>query len=414
MQTQTQELFLAYNFDITGFPPTAGPFDDVTGHHWPVNWYHHSIETSAEHISGFPLSFDGYRGSYLESSYGGLFPGLGKDPAAHYTELRNLFRILERKRGRTCTLIDNMSLACSSTADRMRLVYDYSRLLGFWITGGATAIRTSVTGIAETIDRNLQGWLVTLFTDSPVWVEVPITTPGPVNLLKFDYEFLSDAGSEGIVTAFVDDQLVYKTDERTIDSGIIGTTPDIHLGDLSRGQHTIGFRLDPFTDVQSVVQISGIQLGVIEEVEPSVTESDLDEWCIAHGADEVRLTNVTAYGWACYQGGAPSQPAMDMLAFCQDSYGQDYADFLGDFYDPLSWGCFGPVELLGGLNLFQYCVDHGFDNVSPPGSTVDDWSCIYSDGAQKFIRTDSFSFVGELSMAQACSEQYPPRPSGLV
>ena len=53
----------------------------------------------------------------------------------------------------------------------------------------------------------------------------------------------------------------------------------------------------------------------------------------------------------------------------------------------------------------QYCVNHGFV-LSPPGSTVDNWSCIASDGKTHRIRTDSASFVGALSMAQACKEQY--------
>jgi murein DD-endopeptidase MepM/ murein hydrolase activator NlpD len=139
----------------------------------------------------------------------------------------------------------------------------------------------------------------------------------------------------------------------------------------------------------------------------SVTESNLDEWCVRHGADDARLINQTAYGWACYRRGVPSQPAINMLAYCQDRYPQlNYIDFMGNFYDPLSWECVGPVAFLGGHNLPQYCVNHGFSNASPPGRTVGDWSCITSDGRHQPIRTDSSSGVGELSMADACREQY--------
>jgi hypothetical protein len=127
--------------------------------------------------------------------------------------------------------------------------------------------------------NELLGVSVTLKTGSPVWVEVPITISKPFNLLKFDYEFLSTAGAQGVVTAFVDDHLVYKIDERSADPRL-NTTQDIPVGDLFPGQHTVGFRLDPFTAVQSAVRISDIQLGLAKQTDPSVTDSDLDALCI--------------------------------------------------------------------------------------------------------------------------------------
>jgi hypothetical protein len=181
---------------------------------------------ATEYNLGFPLSLEGYNGSYLKSLYSVLYPGLGNNPSTHYAELRNLFRKVEVNRGETCTVIDNTSLACSSVPDTFtRPVYDYFRLIGSWITGGVGAIRTSTTGVVEIIDDSTRGWLATLFTDSPVWFEVPLTAPEPFNLLKFDHEFLSAAGSQGIVTVFVDDQLVYKIDERITDPGL-NTTQD--------------------------------------------------------------------------------------------------------------------------------------------------------------------------------------------
>ena len=62
--------------------------------------------------------------------------------------------------------------------------------------------------------------------------------------------------------------------------------------------------------------------------------------------------------------------------------------------------------MLGGPNLPQYCVNHGFNNASLSGNTVDNWSCIASNGKTQSIRTDSASYVGDFSMAQACKEQY--------
>src|SRR5438067_528045 len=92
----------------------------------------------------------------------------------------------------------------------------------------------------------LTGVSATLKTGSPVWVEAPITTTRTFNLIKFNYEFLSATGSEGIMTVFVDNNPVYKIDERITDPGV-NTARHIPVGDLSPGEHTIGFRLDPFT-----------------------------------------------------------------------------------------------------------------------------------------------------------------------
>ncbi len=152
-------------------------------------------------------------------------------------------------------------------------IVDYTRLIGSGITGGAAAIRTSITGVVEWLmGDEIIGVSATLKTDSPVWVEAPITTTRTFNLIKFDYEFLSTAGSEAIMTVWVDDQPVYKIDERITDPGV-NRARHIPVGDLSPGEHTIGFRLDPFTNVQSVARISKIKFG---EVVNTLTRIDFN------------------------------------------------------------------------------------------------------------------------------------------
>lgn len=93
----------------------------------------------------------------------------------------------------------------------------------------------------------------------PVWFEIPLNTTEPYDAIQFTYEFLSAKGAEGIMTVFVDDNPVYKIDERITSAGTT-TTPAIPVGDLAPGRHTLGFRIDPYTDIKSSARITNIVL----------------------------------------------------------------------------------------------------------------------------------------------------------
>jgi len=99
-------------------------------------------------------------------------------------------------------------------------------------------------------------------SDSPAWFQISTTTASESNVISFGYQFLSDPGAEGILTLFVDDTPMYRIDERTTPAGL-NIAKHVQIGDLQPGLHRIGFRLDPFSDVHSIVQISDIQLGLV-------------------------------------------------------------------------------------------------------------------------------------------------------
>lgn len=80
----------------------------------------------------------------------------------------------------------------------------------------------------------------------------------------FDYSFFSNA--EGLLSVFVDNQVVYKADQRFTEDGI-NSSKEIGIGEVQPGIHSLSFRLDPFTDVQSIIEISNIQTGVLTLVD---------------------------------------------------------------------------------------------------------------------------------------------------
>jgi hypothetical protein len=267
------DLWGAYNFDITDLPKApltipSTPFLSGYGwpndlhlqyHFWPVDWYQQSIDNSGIHSFGFPLSFE-YNGNEEDPS--NFYDRLKQDLQSQWSISAGDVCVLTLNGFNTECRKDKFASICQSAL--------HTRLVGSSIPGGAPAVKTSPIGTVDLSLDEVAGVSATMSTDSPVWFEAPITTTTTFSLLKFDYEFLSTAESEGIVTVFVDDQLVYTIDERITDPGA-NTALDIPIGELTPGTHTIGVRLDPFTDVQSVVRISNIEFGEVGNTSPPGT-----------------------------------------------------------------------------------------------------------------------------------------------
>jgi hypothetical protein len=245
------DLWGAYNFDVTYLPKPPLTFPStpfLNGwsneiwqqyHFWPVDWYQQSIKLPSVYRFGFSLSFEANKNPDVSSYYSGL----------ENTFLKPNF---PGGPGGSCKM-DSETL-CSVEHDLAKpIILAYHNPSKYSVN--FIASKVSPTGTVELYADN-----GILKTGSPVWFEAPLTTTQSFNLIKFDYQFLSAAGSQGILTIFVDDQLVYKIDERIIVPGV-NTAQDIPVGELNPGPHTIGFRLGPFTTVQSVARISNIALG---------------------------------------------------------------------------------------------------------------------------------------------------------
>ena len=88
-----------------------------------------------------------------------------------------------------------------------------------------------------------------------MWVSLASNVTAGFNSLQFDYKFTSHA--EGLLSVFLDDQVVFKADELKATAGV-NSSGHIAVGNVTPGQHTLSFRLDHFTNAQSSVEISNI------------------------------------------------------------------------------------------------------------------------------------------------------------
>ena len=96
---------------------------------------------------------------------------------------------------------------------------------------------------------------LTLIPPSPVWASLTNNVTESFNTIQFDYIFTSPA--EGLLSVFIDDQVVFKADQRQAETGVNHSGP-ISVGDVTHGQHTLSFRLEHFTSARSSVEITNI------------------------------------------------------------------------------------------------------------------------------------------------------------
>lgn len=103
-----------------------------------------------------------------------------------------------------------------------------------------------------------------LSTGSPIWVRLPVTITEPANSLRFDFNFTQ--GTRGYLQAFIHDKQIYSADQRFYGANTAWHSPEIALGELEPGTYEIAFRLDSFTDAQSVAELTNITLGILRAV----------------------------------------------------------------------------------------------------------------------------------------------------
>lgn len=110
---------------------------------------------------------------------------------------------------------------------------------------------------------SLAGGDLSMTVGSPVWFAGLVTIDEPMNLLRFDADFVEVEGSEGLLSVFWDDVLLGTIDERFDDEGVEEYSYLLsHI--YAPGDYTLAFRLDPFTEAESQVVINDINLGYLE------------------------------------------------------------------------------------------------------------------------------------------------------
>src|SRR3989344_1732905 len=207
-------------------------------HAWPHIWYQASVLWPSDPSSDEPLAVYGHHLS-LEG---------GKDRLP--LEFPNIEPL------NVCTFRKDIEVPCLTSNTRTGSSVNY--LPAFNIQGNIS--RQSETGTVTFLDSHT----AQATPGSPVWFEFSASNADTTNVLHFDYEFLTVPGSEEMMTVFVDDRVAYKIDERITDPGV-HTASEISVGDLTPGEHTIGFRLDPFTDAKSAIKIGNVQLGLLTQ-----------------------------------------------------------------------------------------------------------------------------------------------------
>ncbi|MFH1353815.1 MAG: PEP-CTERM sorting domain-containing protein [bacterium] len=214
----------SHNFNLTNLNPL--PDDSYFGHHWPRTWYFETIaDLSGSQQYGFPLSYEG--GSWDPDRY----------PKGEETVLGQ---------GQPSGSIEYLVQWTGQYLD---------------LQTGTHAV--SPTGLVQFFQDGLG-----MQTGSPVWLITEVEVEDEVNLLRFDLEFTSATGAEGLLVVYFDDYVLGKIDERFAPTGIQQLV--FELDDPLPSLHALSLRLDSFSAVPSSASISNLEWGSVHVVpEPS-------------------------------------------------------------------------------------------------------------------------------------------------
>ena len=233
----------AYNVDVTQWDIRPAPDDPynaaLSRHAWPHLFYAQETFMAMAFDLGFALSREA----------GKTVPGTNR-------QKKTVCTLPKRIAGTT-------TLACESvkpvadlgiTPDKIYTIGDTSVVL--------KEIIKSVTGVVNFINDPKTGLIQywTFQTGSPVWAKMELDIKEPVNALTFDCKFLSATGAEGYLTVFVDNNVVGSLDERHLKSAGAHAGKRMYIGELEPGIHALAVRVDPYTTVQSSVQLSNLKL----------------------------------------------------------------------------------------------------------------------------------------------------------
>jgi hypothetical protein len=236
---QTDEILAnAYNVDVTNLLDTRP--SPTVGHQWPRIFYQQTILGIADGSqgTGFPLSYEA--GNRIWDLTNGEVITLGEGEPSFFPP----------------------ALGQWSDEQILQTWQD----LGYAISPAGTV--------------DLVGDLLTMRTGSPVWVTGPAMFAPSFDAVRFDVEFTSEAGAEGLLAVYFDDVPLGTIDERFA----LGSMDQyvLPLPEHEAGLHTLSFRLDSFSEIDSSIALSNVQFGSFV---PSVLSGDYDRDGDADGAD---------------------------------------------------------------------------------------------------------------------------------
>ena len=231
----------AYNINVTNLNPA--PPDPVTGHEWPRVFYQQTILDIAPDSegTGFPYSYEaGNRDATVFQNGQERVLGEGEPPTPLFAGVQ---------------WTDELFL---------ETIQD---------VGGYVA-----SGLIDLLDNQL-----TMETESPAWFTAPLIFQQPTDLLRFDLQFTSDLGAEGLFAVYFDDQVLGTIDERYAPDGMQRYV--FQLPDTTPGRHTLSFRLDPFTETASRLLVTNVELGLLTLIgdmdgDGDINFNDIDDFVL--------------------------------------------------------------------------------------------------------------------------------------
>jgi hypothetical protein len=134
--------------------------------------------------------------------------------------------------------------ALGQPIERQDPVIDFGKMITAASTTGTTAVA---------------GTVVTMKAGSPTWLSTLVPAAQPVNILTLHANF-TDAGAEGLLAVYWDEQYLGQVDERFALPGnqeysfVLPAT-------VQPGTYSLAFRLDPYSAAQSDIVIDGVTMG---------------------------------------------------------------------------------------------------------------------------------------------------------
>lgn len=113
-------------------------------------------------------------------------------------------------------------------------------------------------------------------TQSPSWIAQVLSLTNRANYISFEARFESEIGAEGLLTVYWDTNVIGSVDERASVPGFRKYVFSFPMAETT-GAHVLAFRLDPFTNVQSVITVTNITLGATGPSEPFRLQVTFDE-----------------------------------------------------------------------------------------------------------------------------------------
>ncbi len=256
-------VFHSYNVDVTFLDPHKSSYakfvslasgdqiietchDTETTHGWPIDFYTNTIVgnvTSNYAGFGFPLSEEG-----------GKWDSRSEYVTGNGTDIH---------RDIPTQILGIPDSVCGAIAQLNPQAYP------------DTPIDIAQASSADSQTGSLQkrSGSVALYSGSPVWTAMFVSSTNPVNFVSFDAEFTDTNSAQGLLSVYWDTNTIGTLDERVVLSEFqhyLFKFPNAAPNSL----HMLGFRLDPFTVAHSSILLTNIvlnQVGVSRPFSLSVT-----------------------------------------------------------------------------------------------------------------------------------------------